>query len=210
MTKAKEKQKHPEPQFIYPENQLFLDGHTKKLAHDKVVAEQIAMRHGISPLFDLQPKKFSSSERLGFVFLIPGFIFLIGMGGWLSWIVFSIAFTEPTLPGKILAGVFGIFTLSVTLVVIYGTVILLNYRPQKAKQLYKDLLNGQVVVGNITKIRFIRGKTAKTGIDYIFQDETGVEHKGTISYGYMYPTDRLVEGTPIYILYADKKLHAPL
>lgn len=212
MSKIKNKKKHGEPQFVYPENQSFLNGHTKKLAHDKVVSQQIAIRHGISPLFDLQPKKFFLSERLSFVFVIPGFILCISIGGWFSWMVFNLAFTEPTLLGKVFAGFFGIFTLLMTLLVIYGTVIFLNHRPQKARQLYKDLLNGRIVVGEIKKIAFRTGaETKKTYILYTFEDDVrGITYEGTVSYSYMNPTDRLAEGTPIYILYADKKLHAPL
>lgn len=212
MSEPKKKKKNGEPQLLFAKNKNVVSGLSRKLAHKNRIASELASRHSISPYFKLDPQKKSYSTivyllLLGMVFL-PVFI--------LSSLV-SIMFATTGIYDVVInweitfENLYSIIILAPILIVfsLLGLMwlrIMLNYRPKKARQLYNILINdGKVIKGIVTEGE-IPGRL-RNRIKYQFSDENEDIIKSTSTVPYMTLPPK---GTPIYILYADKKLHTPL
>ncbi len=208
MTEPKKKKKHCDPQLLFPENQAFMDGKLLNPVNSQDMMDVVARQYHLSTHHNFLIRGLFVS--LGTVLVL----FALGFGWGLStMIIEAIRYSELTVVGiLIFLAILAIFT--AILIFIYYCVVAVNYRPGRVNALYRDWLKrGRIVDAEIHRVRWDRGKV--THIEYQAVLEHGEKIIGEFSTKNinMQSADLFAKttiGMPIYILYADKRLHIPL
>lgn len=202
MTEVKEKQKRAEPVLMHSANQAFMDGHLQHPVNSQQIKDAFAHRYHLSTVPSLQGRL--TVAGCGLFILLPLTLF-ISWGAYGAWRQLLNNFTTLNLLGSIVVQ----FVALALIVLLYWIgVSVFRYNPDKVNRLYNDWLKrGEIIHGEFGGYEYERGKVVR--INYRFYMNDGKRYSGSLP---AIPTlnSQLVNGTPIYILYADKKLHAPL
>ena len=197
------KKKYSEPQLLFPENQAFLDGKLQNPLYSDEIRKVFAYRHHIS-LIHNEKRRFAWTT-VGISFLLCAFF-----SGWLLFISMEDFLKEPVFSNLNGNDLGLIVVILVFLFMAYFGITTINYRPKKVDALYHQWLKtGKIVIGEFSHTTYERmGFSVR--IHYKIFSEDGKKIRGSFNPPSINSDLTLVKGTPIYILYADKKLHAPL
>mgnify|MGYP000385923911 CR=1 FL=1 len=217
MSDVQQKKKHSEPQYLFAWNKSFASGYLDTPAHKKQIASTIAGRYHISSYSHI----FSEKRNAGLgcvigiaIVFIPFVLFCLFGAVVLLWLAVDSIISEQTMNfPALLMILFVAFPMmgSMGIAGIQWLRTELNYRPGEVRHLYNKLIkDGKIVVGEYTGKGISYPSTSNYElIQYQFEDEKGKIIMGEIAY-LSGTTKHLVPGIPIYVVYLDEKLHAPL
>ena len=219
MTEAKKKKKQEKPQFLFAWNKNFVTGFIDTPGNKEQIAAAIATRHHISSYSNIFSEKHNSGLGCGIgaaIFFILFYLFCLFAAVILLWAIIYTIITQQTITfGTLIMSIVGILvTGGMGIFGIWSIKTELNYRPKKLQYLYKKLIkDGKIVVGEFTgegSTYAHRHDPSYIMIQYRFEVEKGKTINGEIPYQFPGLRDHLVPGMPIYVVYVNEKLHAPL
>lgn len=211
------KKKREDIQFLFPKNEAFVEGNTKKLDHIEDVKHLIAYRYGkaLSPHRDREPE-FDGYSALGFLGVsVIGCVFVISI----EHLSGTIGFVLVLLSGLLLP-----FFLALIVRHVFHNVRGIydddKYGFREVNKLYKELIkSGRLLVGHVEKVEIsddnvtdpkTKRQKRKWTVDYVVTIQKKTQVKGKIGFLAVNTPNRLLPDHPIYILYVNKKLHVPL
>lgn len=203
MNKPKKK-KNSEAQLLFPHNQKFLDGNAKyaEPINANEIMDAFASRHHLSTFHDAEKRVI-----LGFVGILSISIALCSFHVILTSISDILDSQSPVISGNSVP-IMLLFIFLACIVIVFICLRAINYQPKRVNRMYQDWLKeSSMINGRIIHI-------SKSNIQGYIQYEMIFEGSDTMIGNYRTKSRRVLSnyhiGDTIYILYADKKLHAPL